>query len=158
MQNLTVCEVALGETDGQADFLVGAEVVEGKLTSAIPGVKTDAARTIRVPSRTLGTVFREHNLPPPDLIKMDIEGAEAFALPAAKDFILEHRPLLLVEVHGKNAQVEDALKQVNYSHCVCEPAFKDIHAHWYLHVLAWPSGVPFLDHFLPRVARAAGTN
>jgi Methyltransferase FkbM domain len=39
-------------------------------------------------------------LAPPDLIKMDIEGGETNALLGARRMLREHRPIVLVALHG----------------------------------------------------------
>jgi FkbM family methyltransferase len=153
MENLTVCEVALGDVDGYAEFRVGGEVVHGKLAGSAMDVGPEASQAIRVAARRLDTVVAEQHLPPPDLIKLDIEGSEAVTLAASREFLREHKPLLLVEIHRTNREMEQVLRELNYHYCVCEAYRADIHANWYLHVLAWPAGVPFLDRFLPRIGR-----
>jgi FkbM family methyltransferase len=40
------------------------------------------------------------SLPPPDLIKMDIEGGESEALRGSRRILSEHRPIVLVALHG----------------------------------------------------------
>ncbi len=47
-------------------------------------------------------VFSEGS-PPPDVVKLDIEGGEVEALPGMKRLLRDHHPLLLVEVHGTEA-------------------------------------------------------
>ena len=42
-------------------------------------------------------------LRPPDLVKMDVEGAEVAALPGMQATLARHRPILLLELHGRAA-------------------------------------------------------
>jgi hypothetical protein len=44
-------------------------------------------------------VFSAGN-PPPNVVKMDIEGGEVMALPGMRRVLQEARPLLLMELHG----------------------------------------------------------
>ena len=47
-------------------------------------------------------VYRDGN-PPPDVIKMDIEGGEVLALKGMSRLLSEARPLILLELHGPEA-------------------------------------------------------
>lgn len=53
----------------------------------------------------------------PDIIKMDIEGGEMLAVKGMKRLLKERKPILLVELHGKEAAqaVWDALTKAKYS-------------------------------------------
>lgn len=53
----------------------------------------------------------------PDLIKMDIEGAEDSALEGASETLAKHRPCLVIEVHGvdKEAKCVALLRSFNYA-------------------------------------------
>jgi len=77
----------------------------------LPGMPTTAslAPDARTPLRRavgLAQVARLDDLigglalPPPDFIKLDVEGLELEVLGAASSTLAAHRPLLLVEVHG----------------------------------------------------------
>ena len=39
-------------------------------------------------------------LPPPDVIKMDIEGGESDALKGARTLLVEHKPIIVLALHG----------------------------------------------------------
>jgi hypothetical protein len=56
-------------------------------------------------------------LPPPALVKIDVEGAEADVLRGATATLRTHRPLLLLEVHHVRAmhEVDDVLRAAGYS-------------------------------------------
>jgi FkbM family methyltransferase len=64
----------------------------------------------------------EANLPPPDFIKIDIEGWEIHALEGARQTLARHRPALFLEMHGetiadkrnKVAAIVDFLWQAGY--------------------------------------------
>ena len=54
------------------------------------------------------------DLPPPDLVKIDVEGSEAAVLRGAQRLLREHRPALVVELHETNAEVCDLLEGHGY--------------------------------------------
>jgi FkbM family methyltransferase len=60
--------------------------------------------TASVKTITLDQVVRTLNLDKIDLIKIDVEGAEAYVLSGAQKVINQFRPLLLVEVLGANRE------------------------------------------------------
>jgi len=42
--------------------------------------------------------------PPPQAVKMDIEGGEVLALPGMRRILAEHHPLLFLELHGPESE------------------------------------------------------
>jgi Methyltransferase FkbM domain len=58
-----------------------------------------------------------HELFVPDVIKIDIEGAEDAALEGATETLANHRPSLIIEVHGaeKEAKCITLLRSFNYT-------------------------------------------
>lgn len=61
---------------------------------------TNAAR-YKVPTVSLDNLVAEGILPVPDLIKMDVEGAESDVLEGAKDIISKNKPVLFIALHGE---------------------------------------------------------
>lgn len=61
---------------------------------------------LRVPTVNLDALIAEGGLPPPDLVKMDVEGAEAAALSGALGLLREHRPTILLSTHGEAVKRE----------------------------------------------------
>ncbi|MCS4194415.1 FkbM family methyltransferase [Salinibacter ruber] len=73
--------------------------------------------TEKVEARTIDSLLSNDTIPPPDVVKIDVEGAEKLVLTGAKDMISTQLPLLLVEVHGaENArEVLSLLFSMDYS-------------------------------------------
>lgn len=105
---VTVLPLALSDEDGTAEFQVDdMQTTSGTLSKVTGGEAAEGRRnlklaplTTRVPCSRLDTAVAEHGLPPPDVIKIDVEGAEAFLLRGATSLLREHGPRLLVELHG----------------------------------------------------------
>jgi hypothetical protein len=65
---------------------------------------------------TIDDMVRIAQLPPPTVIKCDIEGAEFEALQGSASVLKEHRPLVLLATHGPSVhrQCCDFLSQAGY--------------------------------------------
>jgi FkbM family methyltransferase len=105
---VTVLPLALADEDGVAEFQVDdVQTTSGTLSKVTGGAPSEGRRNLRlaplteqVLCRRLDTVVRDEELPPPDVIKIDVEGAEAFLLRGATGILSERRPRLVVELHG----------------------------------------------------------
>jgi len=60
----------------------------------------DAQGELEVPTINLDELVLNEKLPPPNLIKMDIEGAEFLALSGSARVIEEFHPVLILSTHG----------------------------------------------------------
>lgn len=92
--------------------VVPAAVVDEEGAVGLTG--TDSPSQARVADKGLMTVDARTldgmSLPPPDVIKMDVEGAELKVLEGATDLLRRRKPLLLFSTHGK--QLESACYEV----------------------------------------------
>ena len=71
--------------------------------------------TTMVPVRKADSLIKE-GLPPPALIKIDVEGAEVQVLEGAQDLLSTHRPALIIEIHNiKNMfLIQEILLNLDY--------------------------------------------
>jgi FkbM family methyltransferase len=105
---VTVLPLALADEDGVAEFQVDdVQTTSGTLSRVTGGRPSEGRRNLRlgpltdrVLCRRLDTVVAEEKLPPPDVIKIDVEGAEALLLRGAADTLRQWGPRLVVELHG----------------------------------------------------------
>jgi FkbM family methyltransferase len=107
----TLACAAVGDRTGLARFNIAAR---GRASSALDGFGRSQAGGVRQPM-LLGMVTLDDLLDAtfrPDLVKLDIEGAELSALSAAPR-LLEARPRFLVEVGGES---RDALTDLLHRH------------------------------------------
>lgn len=108
---VTVMPMALADEDGEAEFqLDDMQSASGTLSQVTGGEPSMGRQNLglgplatRVPVRRLDTLLAaraENGLPLPAVIKIDVEGAEGLLLHGAAGLLREHRPHLLVELHG----------------------------------------------------------
>jgi FkbM family methyltransferase len=112
LQQVTALQLAAGSERGTCKLLSYEEALGNYGTSHLVRESKDAAHIFNVPMRPLDALFDELELKAIDLLKMDIEGAEGFALQglvkSLSNFriyrlILELHPAQLAE-HGQAAR------------------------------------------------------
>ncbi|HYM53925.1 MAG TPA: FkbM family methyltransferase, partial [Solirubrobacteraceae bacterium] len=138
--NVRVLGVALGDSEGTADLQIHSQQTWAKLdTSADTAFQQELEIAGHV-SVELSTIDRQlRKLPVPDLVKIDIEGAEVAALRGASELLSTHRPTIICEFHGTNEAVCDLLESHGYSLRTIEtPEVPPRAAKWDVHVLATP--------------------
>lgn len=96
LSNVQVMPYAVGGSPTTLWFDTGRGTGRGRLMDEEPESK---AKT-EVPVETLVTILAKGDVPGPNFIKMDIEGAEAQALPAAEEILLQYKPTILLSTHG----------------------------------------------------------
>ena len=141
--NITVCRDALGGSDRTEIFQTSAEPTWGML-SAVGKPPDQASGQISVSVRTLDSLRASSDFPPPDVIKIDIEGAEAEALMGASITLREHRPILVIELHRTNAAVIAVLDQLGYTSAVLGSSVPVQDVTWDANILAVPKERPDL--------------
>ncbi len=109
---------------GEVKFLVHFSGGMGKAAGSA-GRDEHYLREIIVPCISLDEfVFAQGN-PPPQAVKMDIEGGEVMALPGMTRILAEARPLMLMELHGPESAraAWDALTAAGYTICEMKPGY-----------------------------------
>jgi FkbM family methyltransferase len=137
MTQVVVREEGVGAQSGAAEFLLAPELTWGKL--AATGARPDTTRVLTVTLVTLDDLVRMGELPPPSLVKIDVEAAEGDVLRGMAWTAREHRPLVLCEMHDTNRVVGELLSEFGYWQVVLEEPDRSVtEAHWNAHVLAGP--------------------
>ncbi len=99
---VSVIPGAVAATSDPVRFLGGPSGAMGKAEGSA-GRTGMHRKYIEVPGISLDDfVYRDGN-PPPQVIKMDIEGGEVLALKWMPRLLVESRPLILLELHGPEA-------------------------------------------------------
>lgn len=102
--NVRVHHVAVGDGAATRDMtVVAGDFGQASLAPQDHSDEPAAAsrETFQVRVVTLDDFMASSSIPPPDLIKIDVEGAERMVLDGARALIAEHRPVLFFEVFGE---------------------------------------------------------
>jgi FkbM family methyltransferase len=97
--NVTIAQQALSDQIGEDVFRLAQNTTQGSLS----GLSGNAASEITVQVTTLDELIRK-GLPPPDFIKMDIEGAEGAAL-MGFERVVDSFPTFAIDLHTPEQDV-----------------------------------------------------
>ncbi len=121
---ITPIRAAVGAAGGHVMLRVASEPHGGHNTLGSQFSYGDVAtsRLERVEMMTLDDFDRRQALPRVDVIKLDIEGAEAAALAGARSVLRRHRPVLVIEVFSRSlatnnasvAEIQEHLRNADY--------------------------------------------
>jgi FkbM family methyltransferase len=138
--HITVREEAIGEHDVDVEpFVVASTSTAGRLAT-VTRKPDHPIGVILVRLRRLDTMMAEAHLPIPNLIKIDVEGAEADVLSGALETIHRYRPTIMVELHSTNTVVSKALRQLQgYFSVALEGCCDILDAHWNAYIIAVPN-------------------
>lgn len=125
LQNVHAFQLALGSHDGTAVLHVADDVHAGLNTIEERFMYPDTNEAYRevVPVVRLDDFVRGHSIPRVDVMKVDVEGAEARVVAGACDTITRDRPALILEItgaaqtpgHPGRTAIEALLESVGYS-------------------------------------------
>ena len=109
---------AVTRSTGPARFLVHASGGMGKAAGSA-GRADQYQSEISVPGISLDEFVYGQGNPPPQVVKMDIEGGEVLALPGMRRVLAEARPLMLMELHGPESSLAawETLTAAGYTIC-----------------------------------------
>lgn len=105
---VTIVPFALSDSDGAAELQIDdAQSGTAALSSVTQG-EASAGRvalglppkTEQIETRTVDSMIRESQLPIPNVMKIDVEGAETKVLQGAASLLETHHVKLLIELHG----------------------------------------------------------
>lgn len=136
---VTIIPWALSDVDGDVNFQIddiqgasgtictvsGGAASAGRLALALP------PKTEKVRSRTIDSIIDGGELPAPDVLKVDVEGAERMVLEGGKNFFASAMPRLVVETHGVEVsrQCLEFLLDLGYTTAACVPEEVDQSRH-----------------------------
>jgi FkbM family methyltransferase len=103
---------AVGGADGSARLLVVGEASWSHLEST--GRHADVREEIDVAVVALDSLVAAGTIPPPDVLKIDTEGAELQAIEGARETIARHRPAIVCELHDTNAAFVALMDELGY--------------------------------------------
>jgi FkbM family methyltransferase len=142
LTNVVVVEQALSASTGTAEMFVSP-------WSAFHSLNVDGASKrenhgpdggqITVETVTLDEFVQGDGVLAPDLIKLDVEGAELLVVAGMRETLRAVQPLLLVEVHDTNREYGEFVDSIGYRVRVIdgeEPTLADAGRN--PHTIAWP--------------------
>jgi FkbM family methyltransferase len=91
VDNVRLHESAVADGSGSTLFSNDASPSMGRMA---------AQEGIRVATIAIDALVGSGEVPPPQVMKMDIEGAESLALAGARHTLMKHRPLIYLSTHG----------------------------------------------------------
>ena len=97
--NVKVFHCALGDTNGQTRFEIGASAATGHLLGSDPEAYPSGKRVLDVTVRTLDSLMAELSPDSLKLIKIDVEGAESAVLRGAAATLRRFKPFLVIDLH-----------------------------------------------------------
>lgn len=113
---VAVLEAAVSDTVGTAQFTVAARGRASNHLSSVAGYSQTGGERGRVEVRTVTMDSMIDEWGAPDLIKIDIEGAEPLALRGAERILREIRPVIYLEVTSDTADsIRTTLETAGYS-------------------------------------------
>lgn len=134
LANVEVIEAAVTARPGTAPFSPGVNSSSGHVTQ-------DSA-ALQVPTVSLDSLIASGALAPPDLVKMDVEGAEADVLEGAKALVGARRTIWLIALHGhvQRARCTERLRAAGYRLCTLDGSAWELAGAQEDELLALPSG------------------
>lgn len=136
---VTIVPWALSDVDGEIEFQIDDMQGASGTISAVSGGGASAGRSAlalppkseKVRSRTIDSILAGGELPPPDVLKIDVEGAERLVLEGGRTFFASAAPRLVVETHGVDVsrQCLEFLLDLGYTTAACVPEAVDLGRH-----------------------------
>lgn len=143
ISRIDVVPMAVTKTTNRVRFLVGPSGGMGKAEGST-GRQLEYSENIEVSGISLDDFVYQQGNPPPEVVKMDIEGGEVLALPGMREVLYKARPLILMELHGSEAVqvVWDALTPAGYQICRMAPGYPVVASvdalEWKAYIVARP--------------------
>jgi FkbM family methyltransferase len=125
---ITLHNIAVGDEDGTARFKTMTDRSMGKLSTSPFQPSAAAVTEQEIPVRRLDSLVAEALVPPPDILKIDVEGAEYQVLMGATDIIRRYRPRIYLEAHSAALELSCGarLRQLGYTISILEtPPFEN---------------------------------
>lgn len=127
---------AVSDASGRARLLVVGDADHSLLASVGSHVETREA--IDVDAVAIDDLVAAGTLAPPDVLKIDTEGAELLVLEGTRQTIARHAPRIICEVHDNNAAFAALMDEIGYRTTNLSSPWTIAEAAPLIHVLAEP--------------------
>jgi FkbM family methyltransferase len=112
LTNVEVLEHAVSERGGIGQLQVVEDQSWSKLAEYGPHPNTESVLNVELVS--IDDLVREARVPPPDMVKLDVEGAEIAALRGMRDTVAAHRPAIICELHDTHGPFLELMRSWGY--------------------------------------------
>jgi FkbM family methyltransferase len=139
-ENIKVMRTALCRADGKGELLLARHVGGAVLKSA--GSPPDPAGSIAVETASLDTLVGHHRIRPPNVVKIDVEGAEMEVLQGMEGVLRAWGPAVIVELDDETAE------SCERKAALCRSFLHDLGYRTKLLANSYPDGRWFVRHVL----------
>lgn len=107
--NVYIIEAVVSDKNGFSDFKVPADSFSGRISNS--------SSELKVKSVTIDILVCQEKLPTPNIIKIDVEGAEILVLRGASYILKKYRPNIFLAVHDEKSSRDclNFLKRLGYN-------------------------------------------
>ncbi len=138
--NVKILSFALGAANEEQVFQVSERPTWGKLKGAGHQLPDKYLSDMKVIVRRLDDLVTEGAIPPPDFVKIDVEGAEVEVVEGAVETLMRYGPTLFIELHGTGNFLTQVFARIGYCAIPLNGKFTDVaQAHWNATILAFPA-------------------
>jgi FkbM family methyltransferase len=127
---------AVSDSSGRARLLVVGEAGHSLLASV--GSHVNTREEIEVDTVAIDDLVAAGSIPPPDVLKVDTEGAELLVLAGMRETIARHGPRIICEIHDNNAAFAELMDEIGYEVTNLSSPWPITDATNHIHVLAQP--------------------
>lgn len=135
-RNVTVLEKAVSDSPGKATLYLATEPIWARLEAA--GARPDTTGSITVDLVSIDELVTSQMLPPPTVVKIDVEGSEVAVLSSMQQTMAAYKPTIVCEPDGNNVAIGALLRARGYDLRTLEVPLPVEEAPWWVHVIATP--------------------
>jgi len=134
--NVTVLELAVGARSGRVMLSIPEDASWAYLESYAPD--RDVIAKVEIDVASIDELLDAGRIAPPDVVKIDTEGAELQVMRGMERTIVAHRPAIVCEMHGRNAEFVALAQGLGYVVTNLDGTDPPAEAGQNIHVLALP--------------------
>jgi FkbM family methyltransferase len=145
-ERVTVIPAAVLDKSGPVEFFIGPSTGMGKVEGSAGRDSIEYSDSIQVEGLSIDEYIELGGNIPANIIKIDIEGGEVLAVPGMQKLIHNHRPIVMIELHGRIAAkiCWEILNKEKYQICRMALTFPKIYEfqdlNWKSYIVAFPNG------------------
>lgn len=139
-----VRQTAVADKPGSAKLILSDVSAFSRLATV--NVPTGARGQIEVQVTTVDEFMASGQAPPPDLVKIDVEGAELEVIEGMRETLARHHPAVLTEVHDCQSEYAALMAGLGYKPLNLDEVDVPVeNGHRNVHTLAKPTVAPEAD-------------